>query len=247
MTSNAPDKTKAKDYLTVDPEVPGQKFYCISFISPEKVLKTKTQFQLEHFWRWFSQQKVMKLEDVNIWEQFNIFLLKEEQKLEDAFHKENDFQTSIRGLKVRGVYETEEEARVRCQVLQRVDKTHSVFVAPVGYWVPWDPTPDGVGDSVYQEKQLNELMKQYNTNESQRDMYYEQQKRERTQAAMEENEKRKLANQKAADEDEDAGAGAGATDAPEEDTATTESVIERLEHAADHTDLKSEFLQFTTS
>ena len=76
-------------------------------------------------------------------------------------------------------------------------------------------------------------------------VYYEQQKRERTQAAMEENEKRKQANQKAADEG--AGAGAGATDAPVEDAATTESVIERLEHAADHTDLKSEFLQFTTS
>jgi len=244
-SSDASATTKEKDYLSVDPDVPGQKFYCISFISPEKVLKTKTQFQLEHFWRWFSQQKVMKLEDVNIWEQFNIFLLKEEQKLEDAFHKENDFQTSIRGLKVRGVYETEEEARVRCQVLQRVDKTHSVFVAPVGYWVPWDPTPDGVGDSVYQEKQLNELMKQYNSNESQRDVYYEQQKRERTQAAMEENEKRKQAIQEGADED--AGAGAGATDASVEDTATTESVIERLEQAADHTDLKSEFLQFTTS
>ena len=186
--------TPPKDFLSVDPDVPGQKFFCISFISPEKVLKTKTQFFMEKFWKWFKQQKIENIEEIDIWEQYKVFELKEESKLEEVFHEENQFQTTIRGLKVRGTYETEEEARIRCQVLQRIDKTHSVFVAPVGFWVPWDPATDGLVDQVYQERQLNDLMKHYNQNEEKRDVYYEQQKQERSRAAAAESQVQRDAN-----------------------------------------------------
>ena len=42
-----------EDFLEVDPKIPGQNFVCLSFVSPEKVLKQKEVFFttkfLEHF------------------------------------------------------------------------------------------------------------------------------------------------------------------------------------------------------
>ena len=227
------DLADTVDYLTVDPPVPGQKFYCISFVSPENTLQTKTQYFMEEFWKWFKQQEIVDLESIDIWEQYKVFVLKEESTLEQKFYEANKFQTSIRGIKVRGVYDTEQEARIRCQVLQRIDKAHNVFVAPIGYWVPWDPSPDRIEDQVYQEKQLNELMKHYNENEKKRDAYYQQQKEDRTREAYEES---------AANKRGDGG------EVPESDSAlpTPTTLIDTLDTEESHHDMKSEFQKFTT-
>ena len=121
---------------------------------------------MEQFWRNFEQKRRDDSRPVeNIWECYQTYLQENEDTLEQQFQEQNEFQTSVRGLKVRGVYETEAEAKIRCQVLQKFDKTHSVFVAPVGYWLPWDPNPDRIENQEYQLKQLNDLMKNYNQNE----------------------------------------------------------------------------------
>ena len=36
--------SKPQDYLEVDSPIPGQNFVCLSFISPEHVLKNKDRF-----------------------------------------------------------------------------------------------------------------------------------------------------------------------------------------------------------
>jgi len=71
---------------------------------------------------------------------------------------------SLRGVKVRGVYNSKEEADTRCKDLQGLDPDFHVFVGQVGKWLPWDPEPDSQGDQVYREKQLNDLMKGYKEN-----------------------------------------------------------------------------------
>lgn len=68
---------------------------------------------------------------------------------------------SIRGLKVRGIYGTKPEADNRAKELQEIDPDFHVFVGEVGKWLPWDPDPSDVKDQVYQEKELNDLMKGY--------------------------------------------------------------------------------------
>ena len=70
----------------------------------------------------------------------------------------------IRGLKIRGVYSTKEEADRRAQYLQKVDPDFHVFVGEVGKWLPWDPDPDTQGDSVWAEKELNSMMHEYKKN-----------------------------------------------------------------------------------
>ena len=81
------------------------------------------------------------------------------------------------------MYDTKNEADIRARVLQKLDRSHHVFVAPVGYWLPWDPSADAVKDQVYQEEQLNELMRNYKVNEVKRDQYYQEQKETRKKEA----------------------------------------------------------------
>ena len=71
---------------------------------------------------------------------------------------------TLRGLKVRGVFGTKEEADKRAEDLQKMDPDFDVFVGEVGKWLPWDPDPNSVTDQVYQEKGLNDLVKGYKEN-----------------------------------------------------------------------------------
>lgn len=129
--------------------------------------------------------------DENVKQSFDKFMddLKDfkyanEEAIEEKFHKENDFQTSVRGVKVRGVYNTMREAEIRCKVLQRQDPTFHIFLGQVGYWLPWDPTADKVENQEYLNDQLNDIVKKYKVNEAKRDDFYEQQKQEKKKAAI---------------------------------------------------------------
>lgn len=71
---------------------------------------------------------------------------------------------TLRALKIRGVYDTKEEARERCEELQTTDPNFHVFVGDMGKWCPWDPDPNNSQDQQYQQKELNDLMKGYEDN-----------------------------------------------------------------------------------
>ena len=171
--STTTKSTLQEDHLDVDPTVPGQQFVCLSFVSPEKILPLKEAYFRKAFWAFLKERhdEIDYALVENFEALYETFLGEQQQPLEDAFHEENEFQTTIRGLKVRGTYNTKHEADVRARVLQKLDSSHHVFVAPVGYWLPWDPSADAIQDQVYQEEQLNELMKNYKVNEMKRDTF----------------------------------------------------------------------------
>ena len=70
----------------------------------------------------------------------------------------------ICGIKVRGVFETYEDAKIRCNNLQKTDKYHNIFVGEIGKWLPFNvdiskmETDD---EPVYREQALNQYMKAY--------------------------------------------------------------------------------------
>ncbi len=103
---------------------------------------------------------------------YDDYMFTNEKKLEDEFFAKNNFQTTIRGMKVRGSYSSQEEANARAKKLQRNDPIHNIYVAEVGKWLAWDPNPSQVADQEYQEEQLNELMKTYKENEEAREQFY---------------------------------------------------------------------------
>jgi hypothetical protein len=70
----------------------------------------------------------------------------------------------ILGVKIRGVFETYEQAKARCEQLQKLDKFHNIFVGEIGKWLPFNAdisTMQTEDDPVYREKSLNTYMKAY--------------------------------------------------------------------------------------
>lgn len=101
------------------------------------------------------------------------------QKLLELYQRKfNDDKCSVRGFKVRGSFKTYEEAKSRCEMLQKHEKFVSIAIAPVGVWVPWDPSPDAIQDSEYMLPELNKLMKSYNEQNRNRDIMFEERKNE---------------------------------------------------------------------
>jgi hypothetical protein len=211
-----------EDFLSVDQPVPGQNFTCLSFVSPEKVLLNKQLYMVKAFLRDLFDKKevdakynedereVLKkmrqdkfehlfdsdFEYRTIDDLFENYRVTNEEPVFKKFDEENNFQTSVRGLKVRGTYDTRREAEVRAEVLRRKDPNFNVFVGQVGYWLPWDPEPHQIDEQIDQEQQLNELVKRYKENKERVDEEFQQRKEESLKAAREENERRKAENER---------------------------------------------------
>ena len=210
-----------EDYLDVDKPITGQNFYCVSFVSPDKILEQKDKFMFYHYERAVNKKLstmlddglsklIEKSEDGNVdvadvitlkksidktykeydltFEQFKDkfedFKFGNEEKVGEAFDKANNFKTSVRGVKVRGVYDSKREADVRASVLQRQDPLFDVFVGQIGYWCPWDPNPQKIADIEYMNNDLNKLVKEYKSNEAKKDMFYQEQKTQRQKDAL---------------------------------------------------------------
>ena len=105
-------------------------------------------------------------------ESYDDFIFAQGKKIEEEFFAKNNFQTTVRGLKLRGNYSTQEEAAARAKKLQRNDPVHNIFLVAVGKWMAWDPSPNDVAEQEYAEDQLNTLMKSYKENEEARDEFY---------------------------------------------------------------------------
>ena len=202
-----------EDYLEVDKPIPGQNYTCISFVSPDECIKQKELFLFNKFMNqrcgeWEAsiddiikkcsdevKSKVekelkeklrleMKFNYTQFKDKYDDFKYKFNDELNSAFEKISNKQTSVRGVKVRGCYDSYAQAEKRAKELQRNDRSFHVFVGQVGYWLPWDPNADQVQEEEYLETELNTLMQEYKKNEVNRDLFYEEQKREKTQDAM---------------------------------------------------------------
>jgi hypothetical protein len=214
------------DVCDEDQPIAGQKFVCMSFISPEKVLKQRELYLFEQFVKqWdlskslekfsefmhflsykyslnienviqdlneFVREEESKLKETTIETDFYNFMDKNETRLNEKFNKEHQFQTSVRGLKVRGVFSTQEEAEMKCKTLREYDPNHDIFVGPVGIWIPWDPDAYKTGKIEFMEEELNQLHQEKIKNEAKAKQEFEQRIKETKKKAIEENIK--LAN-----------------------------------------------------
>ena len=209
------------DLLDEDNPVAGQKFVCLSFISPEKILRKKEIYFFEQFLKQYDLNKSLEkytqflnfisykykiefnkltkdLQDFSESEKDNLYLTtledeyknyidNHEESLEQTFNENNNFQTSIRGLKVRGSFPSQQEAELRCKMLRELDPTHDVFVGPVGTWMPWDPEAYKTGRVEYIEEELNQLMNEKIKNEKFAKEEFQKRLKESRRKAIEDN------------------------------------------------------------
>lgn len=100
---------------------------------------------------------------------------------------EQNSNCTVRGLKIRGVFGTREEADKHAKKLSEIDSYFDVFVGEVGKWLPWDPDPNSQNaDVVYQNEQLNELVKGHQENMEKGKVQYEKRKEEMLKKGAEE-------------------------------------------------------------
>jgi hypothetical protein len=218
---NGKENAKYVDLLEEDKPIAGQKFVCMSFCSPEKVLKQKEIFFFEEFlkncefnksmekflqfinfisykynmsfeelnkdFKDFVQEEKDNLVKSNLADDYKTYIDNHEDDIQKKFDIENNFQTSTRGLKIRGVYPTQEEAELRCKMLREIDPNHDIMVGPVGMWMPWDPEAYKTGRVEYMEEELNQLMHEKQKNENNAKQAFEQRVKETKQKAIEEN------------------------------------------------------------
>jgi hypothetical protein len=119
--------------------------------------------------------------------EYKTFLDQSEDKLENEFNIQHNFQTSVRGFKFRGAYPTQEEAELRCKMLRELDPSFDIFVGPVGQWLCWDPEAYKTGRTEYMEEELNQLMAEKIKNESFAKSAFDQRVKETKQKAIEDN------------------------------------------------------------
>ncbi len=92
----------------------------------------------------------------------------------------------ILGVKIRGVFETYDQAKARCEQLQKLDKFHNIFVGEVGKWLPFNvdiSTMQTEDDPVYREKSLNTYMKAYKDSLKEEEVTEKQRKEEQLKGA----------------------------------------------------------------
>jgi len=215
------NKTKYVDLLEEDKPIANQKFVCVSFVSPEKILKQKDVFYFQEFLKTWDFNKSMEkciqflnfisfkyklnfehiskdfqdflteereeLMKTNIEDEYKTFIDQNEETIENNFNIQHNFQTSVRGIKVRGVYPTLEEAELRCKMLREIDPSHDVYVGPVGLWMPWEPEAYKTGRVEYMEDELNQLMHEKTKNETFAKNAFEQRLKETKKKAIDEN------------------------------------------------------------
>ena len=212
---------KMIDLLDEDKAVANQKFVCVSFISPENILKQKTNYLFEAFiknWDYkhhmqkftefmnfiafkynvdfdkmvtdfeeFAKTEGEKLADTTIADDYKTFLDNNEELLTEQFKKEHSFQTSVRGVKIRGSYPSQEEAELRCKLLREMGPNHDVYVGPVGLWMPWEPEAYKTGRVEYIEDELNKLMHEKKKNEDSAKEQFEKRVKETRENAIKDN------------------------------------------------------------
>jgi hypothetical protein len=129
------------------------------------------------------RKNLREISQSTVKQEYEDFLFKNSTALEEEFFKQNEFRTTIRGIKVRGVFASEAEAGVRAKKLQRSDPNFNIYMGSMGKWMAWEPEPSKVGEQEYANEQLNTLMKKYRENEDARDTFYNEQKTKRVGTA----------------------------------------------------------------
>lgn len=220
-TTDAPVPPVHVDLLDEDSTIAGQKFCCMSFVSPEKIIKDFEVYKFEKFidqYEWertadvyirfvqylgykydvafdemvrdlaeFREAEKEKLQGSSCAGHYKTFCEQNEDQLLAQFGKENSFQTAVRGVKIRGSYETIDEAQRRAEWLRKRDPHHSIYVGQVGMWMPFHPDAYKTGRVEHLENELNTLMHEKMKNETEAKEHFDERVKAAKQKAIEEN------------------------------------------------------------
>jgi len=130
-------------------------------------------------------------------------------------------------LKIKGVFNTLEDANKHAEMLQKIDSTFDIYVVDMYSWllVPPDPT---LIEQKHVDSKLNEIIGGHRESQLKAKMYFEERKRELIENINIENDKRKEENEKMKEEESTVvdvtdEAQAPSTEAPSTEAPSTEA------------------------
>jgi hypothetical protein len=170
------------DYLTVDKEIPDQKYTLVSFLCPDSEIKKRELYFMNKFREYYMLKcnenfsflqenlkenailydKLEQIRSVNMNELYELFLLDKKKELDEEYNEKTQNKCSIMGLKVRGSFPSIQEARGEAAKKQKNDPNHNIFICQTGYWVPFSPNIEEISNQEYANEKLNEIMREYN-------------------------------------------------------------------------------------
>jgi len=160
MTSRLPQTPVSDiDYLDADPEIQGQRFMCVSMITPTADMCKEACHRIAKK-HWASIKNKTGPNGI--------------KRVIDAWE---DLIKLRRGFKVRGCYDTMEQATARTKEISKFDRNHHVFISEVGKWACFGQTPESAQQQKYMHDELNTIMEAH--------------ERERIKAAKDFNERRR--------------------------------------------------------
>lgn len=198
-----------EDFLSNDPPVPGQNFFCFSCVWPEKTLRRKEFYLIKNFLQntlsdplhlktildKLENDQEISYEDVE--DLYESYVIAHGDEICKKFDEDNDFQTSTRGIKIRGSYDTLKEARIRSEVLKRKDPNFDTWIGQIGYWCPMEPHANGNEnlEQEFSEPVLNQLYSKKKENTVEKETVFDplvQAEMEKKEAARREEELNQL-------------------------------------------------------
>ena len=138
----------------------------------------------------FIGEEKNNLLDTTIEDDYKTFLDRQEDKLTKEFSELHGFQTNTRGIKIRGSFPTEQEAKLRAKLLEEKDKKHNIYVGEVGKWMPFNPDMFKTGKVIYAEEELNAVMNHKDNKEMIEKVDFEERVMESKRKAIEENKEK---------------------------------------------------------
>ena len=90
------------------------------------------------------------------------------------------------GMKIRGVFDTREEATDHIKRLIKLDPIFDIFICEMYNWCLVPPDPELIADQNYQDEQLNTIVSEYRKNQIYAKEHFEERKREMLAQAADE-------------------------------------------------------------
>jgi len=103
----------------------------------------------------------------------------------------NQKTTSI-GMKIRGVFDTREEATAYIQRLIRLDPVFDIYICELYNWCLVPPDPEMIADQNYQDETLHTIISEYRKNQIYAKEHFEERKREMMEQAADESKRAAL-------------------------------------------------------
>lgn len=119
------------------------------------------------------------LDEEEILDKYKMFIAQNRTQVDGEFNDAHGDGTSVRGIKVRGSYQSYNEAAERCKyVRDNIEPAIHAYVVSVGTWFPIDFEADEIQQQDYMLPALNELMGKYHEGMRAKDAHYMERKRE---------------------------------------------------------------------